>query len=159
MSKTYINKIKVYLNQGYKENLKGYILDDSKAIYFSDTYSIIKLFDTTYTRKQRNDILNELKEMETLKNSILYMFNNFQESEFNIQSKVISTYKDKFDSKQYNIFENNNLVFDYTKILRIARIIGKNEEISFYTSNKYKDAICMVGQYGVAFLLGCKTFR
>lgn len=158
MSKTYINKIKVYLNQSYRENLKGYVLDNSKAIYFCDKHSIIKLFDTTYIRKQRNDILNELKEIETLKNSILYMFDNFQKSEFNIQSKVLSTFKDEFNSKQYNIFENNNLVFDYTKILRIARIIGKNEEISFYTSNKCKDAICMVGQNGVAFLLGCKTF-
>lgn len=126
MSKTYINKIKVYLKQSYREDTKGYILDNSNAIYFTDSYSIVKLFDTTYTRKQRNDILNELK--------------------------------DKFDSKQYNTFENNNLTFDYTKILRIARIIGKNEEISFYTSNECKDAICMVGQNGVAFLLGCKTF-
>ena len=158
MSKTYTNKIKVYINQSYREDTKGYVLDNSNAMYFSDSYSIIKLFDTTYTRKQRNDILNELSEIKTLKTSILYMFNNFQNSEFNIESKVISTYKDKFDSKQYNTFENNNLTFDYTKILRIARIIGKNEEISFYTSNKCKDAICMVGQNGVAFLLGCKTF-
>ena len=158
MSKTYTNKIKVYLNQSYREDTKGYILDNSNAIYFSDGYSIIKLFDTTYTRKQRNDILNELNEIQTLKTSILNIFDNFQESEFNTQSKVISTQKDEFNLKQYVIFKNNNLAFDYTKILRIARIIGKNEEISFYTSNKYKEAICMVGQYGVAFLLGCKTF-
>lgn len=158
MSKTYMSKIKIYLNQSYREDTKGYVLDNSNAMYFSDGYSIIKLFDTTYTRKQRNDILNELNEIKTLKTSILNMFNKFQESEFNIQSKVISTQKDKFNSKQYIMFENNTLMFDYTKILKIARIIGKNEEVSFYTSDKYKDAICMVGRYGVAFLLGCKTF-
>ena len=158
MSKTYMSKIKIYLNQSYREDTKGYVLDNSNAMYFSDGYSIIKLFDTTYTRKQRNDILNELNEIKTLKTSILNMFNKFQESEFNIQSKVISTQKDKFNSKQYIMFENNTLMFDYTKILKIARIIGKNEEVSFYTSDKYKDAICMVVRYGVAFLLGCKTF-
>ncbi len=158
MSKTYTNKIKVYLNQSYREDTKGYVLDNSNAIYFSDSYSIIKLFDTTYTRKQRNDILNELNEIKTLKTSILNIFNEFQESEFNMQSKVISTQKDEFNLKRYVIFKNNNLTFDYIKILRIARIIGKNEEVSFYTSDKYKDAICMVGQNGIAFLLGCKTF-
>ena len=158
MSKTYTNKIKVYLNQSYREDTKGYVLDNSNAIYFSDSYSIIKLFDTTYTRKQRNDILNELNEIKTLKTSVLNMFNEFQESEFNTQSKIISAQKDEFNSKQYIIFENNNLTFDYTKMLRIARIIGKNEEVSFYTSDECKEAICMVGQNGIAFLLGCKTF-
>lgn len=158
MSKTYTNKIKVYLNQSYREDTKGYVLDNSNAMYFSDSYSIIKLFDTTYTRKQRNDILNELSEIKTLKTSILHRFEELQESEFNTQNKIISTCKYKFDSKKYNVFENNNLMFDCTKILRITRIIGKNEEVSFYTSDKYKDAICMVGQNGIAFLLGCKTF-
>lgn len=156
MSKAYINKIKVFLNQSFNEDLKGYIIDNNGVIYFSDSYGIIKLFDDKYTRGQRLEIINNLKKVEKYQLSIIGHFIHFQDMNFNIPSKVIKTIKE--DKKIYNIFENNNKYFDYKLIKRINKIIGKNEKVSYYVSNKCQDAICIVGQYGMAFLLGCRTY-
>ena len=54
----------------------------------------------------------------------------------------------------------NKIMFDYNKILKIIKIInkGKFENIEFFTSEKEKNTICIVGCDGIAYLLGCVKF-
>lgn len=159
MSKNYNKKIKSYLNTSPRDDLMGYTLDDSKAIYFSNGFSIIKLFDTTYTRKQRGDLMLEYKEIkEHLQHSIKRLFAEFQDQRFNKKSQVIKTIKENDTLKNYNIFENNDRHFDVDLIIKLARILSNDEKVAFYTSEENKDAICLVGSNGVAFLLGCRTY-
>lgn len=160
MNKTYINKIKVYQNQykGYTPVKEKYFTDQSGAIYFSDSYSIIKLFDTEYNRKQRNDILTTFEKGEELNNQILKLFDNFKESDFNIPAEKKGEYTDTSNNKKYCFMGDNNLSFDVLKIQRIERIISGNKATSYFISEKNKNAVCIVGINGVAYLLGCINF-
>ena len=157
MSKTYMNKIRVYLNQSNNNKLKGYITSQEGAIYFSDSYSVIRLFDDSYVRKQRLEIFETFDRVDMYGSSIIKHFKNFENQNFNQFTRVVETIKE--DNKEYNKYDENSKVrFDYTMILRIARIVGKNENVSIFTSKENENAICIVGQYGVAFLLGCRVY-
>lgn len=160
MKKIFINKIKVYQNQykGYTPVKGKYFTDQSGAIYFSDSFSIIKLFDTEYNRKQRNDILTTFEKGEKLNDQILKLFDNFEESDFNIPAEKKGEHTDTFDNKKYCFMGDNNLSFDILKIQRIEKIISGNKATSYFISEKNKNAVCIVGINGVAYLLGCKQF-
>lgn len=160
MSKTFLNKIKVYQNQykGYTPIKNKYFTDQSGAIYFSDSFSIIKLFDTEYNRKQRNDIITTFEKGEKLNDQILKLFDNFRESDFNIPAEKKGEYTDTSDNKKYCFMGDNNLSFDILKIQRIEKIISGNKATSYFISEKNKNAVCIVGINGVAYLLGCKNF-
>lgn len=164
MSKAFINKIKVYQNQ-YKtistdqsKHLKNkYFTDESGSIYFSDSYSIIKLFDTQYNRKQRAEILETFEKGEKLNDQILTFWENFQKAGFNISAEKKGQHKDNY-GKEYVFFNDNNLTWDCQKIKRIENIITKNDRKSYFLSDENKNAVCIVGENGVAFLLGCMHF-
>lgn len=157
MSKSYMNKIRVYLNQSNNKGLKGYANDMNGAIYFSDGYSVIRLFDDSYVRKQRLEIMETFDRVRGYEHSIVKHFRNFENQNFNQFTRVVDTIKE--DNKVYNKYdENSKIRFDYTMILRITRIVGKNENVSIFTSKENENAICIVGQYGVAFLLGCRVY-
>lgn len=160
MNKTYINKIKVYQNQykGLTPIKNKYFTNQSEAIYFSDSYSIIKLFDTKYNRKQRNDILTTFKKGEKLNNQILKLFNNFEISDFNIPAEKKGEYTNVSDNKKYCFMGNNNISFDILKIQRIEKIISGNKPTNYFISEKNKNAVCIVGINGIAYLLGCIKF-
>lgn len=162
MSKTFINKIKVYQNQ-YKpiftdqsNELKNkYFTDNTGSIYFSDSYSIIKLFDTQYNRKQRNEILTTFEKGEKLNNKILEFWENFQKAEFNVKAEKHGQHKDYYNN-EFVFFNDNNLTWDCQKIKRIENIITKNNKKSYFLSEKNNTAVCIVGENGAAFLLGCR---
>lgn len=157
MSKSYMNKIRVYLNQSNNRELKGYANDMNGAIYFSDSYSVIRLFDDSYVRKQRLEIMETFDRAKKYEHSVVEHFRKFENQNFNQFTRVVETIKE--DNKVYNKYdENSKIRFDYTMILRIARIVGKNENVSIFTSKENENAICIVGQYGVAFLLGCRVY-
>lgn len=123
MSKAFINKIKVYQNQ-YKTILTDrskyfknkYFTDESGAIYFSDSYSIIKLFDTKYNRKQRAEILETFEKGEKINDQILTFWRNFEKAGFNVSAEKKGQHKNYYDNKDYVFFNDNNLTWDCQKI-------------------------------------------
>ena len=65
-----------------------------------------------------------------------------------------------FNNRIKSYFTRCHLASLKNKILKIIKIInkGKFENIEFFTSEKEKNTICIVGCDGVAYLLGCVTF-
>ena len=124
MSKSFNNKIKSYFTRCYLASLKNKIVVDNNNIYISNSYSIVKLFNNDFINKNKNDIIESFDQCDYLMtNQLLNLYNNFEESNFNINDDIFS-------------FEN----------------------IEFFTSEKERNTICIVGCDGIAYLLGCVTF-
>lgn len=124
MSKSFNNKIKSYFTRCQMASLKNKIVVDNNNIYISNSYSIVKLFNNDFINKNKNDIIESFDQCDYLMtNQLLNLYNNFEESNFNINDDIFS-------------FEN----------------------IEFFTSEKERNAICIVGCDGIAYLLGCVTF-
>lgn len=156
MSKSFNNKIKSYFTRCQKASLKNKIVVDNNNIYISDSYSIVKLFNNDFINKNKNDIIESFDQCDYLMaNQLLNLYNNFEELNFNINDDIFS-----FENNEKMTFCNfleNKIMFDYNKILKIIKIInkGKFENIKFFTSEKEKNTICIVGCDGIAYLLGC----
>ena len=158
-NKTLINKINVYMNQSNRKDTKKLFMDDYGALYLTDTFSTIKLFDTTYNRKNRFILLDNFGlDNYYLRNAVINMHKDFENQNFNIKVEEKAHYIDKWDNKKYCFFGDNELTFNCEKINRIKRIISTDGNISYFLSNENKNAVCLVGKNGVAFLLGCKTY-
>ena len=160
MSKSFNNKIKSYFTRCHLASLKNKIVvDNNNNIYISDSYSIVKLFNNDFINKNKNDIIESFDQCDHLMaNQLLNLYNNFEESNFNINDDIF-----KFENNEKMTFCNfleKKIMFDYKKILKIIKIInkGKFEDIEFFTSEKEKNTICIVGCDGIAYLLGCVTF-
>lgn len=156
MSKSFNNKIKSYFTRCHLASLKNKIVVDNNNIYISDSYNIVKLFNNDFINKNKNDIIESFDQCDYLMvNQLLNLYNNFEESNFNINDDIFS-----FENNEKMTFCNfleNKIMFDYNKILKIIKIInkGKFENIKFFTSKKEKNTICIVGCDGIAYLLGC----
>lgn len=158
MSKAFNNKIKSFLNQATRGDLNGLAYDPSGAMYFTNGFAVVKLFDTEYTRKQRPDIVCNFPELKDhMQKSVIRVFDDFKTQEFTKPKQVKETTTDFDTLKRYNIYDGSSLHFDYNFILKINKILSNDEKTQVYTSEKNKNAICIVGCNGVAFLLGCRV--
>lgn len=158
-NKTLINKINVYMNQSNRKDTKKVFMDDYGALYLTDTFSTIKLFDTTYNRKNRFILLDNFEQDDSsLKNTVINLHENFEKQNFNIKVDEKGHFIDNWDGQKYCFFGDNELHFNCKKINRIKKIISTDGNVSYFLSNDNKYAVCIVGKNGVAFLLGCKTY-
>ena len=93
-----------------------------------------------------------------LRNSVINMHKDFEYQSFNIPTEEKAHYIDKWDKKKYCFFGDNELTFNCEKINRIKKIISTDGNVSYFLSEENKNAVCVVGKNGIAFLLGCRTY-
>lgn len=152
MNKTLLNKIRIYTQQDSRKRfLNKYVISENGSIFFSDSYSIIKLFDTEYNRKNRSTILENLEKAD-LNDTILNLYDGFEKNGYNIPAEKDT---EKTTEKDFYIKNKNDYCFNIEKINRIKKIISSNGNINITQSENNKTAICLCGDRGVAYLLGC----
>ena len=152
MNKTLLNKIRIYTQQDPRGRfLNKYIISENGSIFFSDSYSIIKLFDTGYNRKNRSTILDSLKKAD-LYDTILNLYKGFEKDGYNIP---VEKDTERTTEEDFYIKNKNDYCFNIEKINRIKKIISSNGNINITQSENNKTTICLCGDRGVAYLLGC----
>ena len=134
----------------------NYCYDDNKHIFLlTNSYSIVRINFNFYNKtllKRYNELDIKRTDAKTLENQVINFFEKFSNEEFcNIAN--IKEIKDN-----YIHLENNDVTFNLGMVKNIANLISKNNDYNIYTSEKNKQAICISGNYGYAYLLGCKTF-
>ena len=154
---SYNKKIKSYFNNNKTYKKHEFIFGDEKTgLLLTDTYSIIKLVNcNNVTNNRFLNINKDFKrtENEQLNDSVIYMFDKFNEQNFCNNSSYEKISKDFI--KVNNI---SDFTFHIPKIEKIKKLISKNDSIDIFTSKDNKNTICLTGAYGYAYLLGCKTY-
>ena len=143
-------------NKSLRNTLKNtYIYDEEKHIFLlCNGYSIVRINFNFQNRTlfKRYHELDINKCDDNVKNQVINFFHNFEEEQFcnNVEEEKITD--------KYLHIKNSDITFDTTMIKNIVNLISKNNDYSMFESEINKNAICITGNYGYAYLLGCRNY-
>ena len=92
--------------------------------------------------------------LEHIKNKIIDFFHNFENEQFcnNVEKEEEKT------TNNFLHIKNSDITFNISMIKNIVNLIAKNNNYSMFESEINKNAICITGDYGYAYLLGCRNY-
>lgn len=152
----FINRYFNFNKYGKGDFMKSYTLGDNYKFIITNSYSMIRInwnFQDKTSYKRYNDLeISKLNNKE-LQKSIISMFDRFDNHGYcqNVELKDL-------DNENYYLDENKDIyTYDKAMIKNIVNIISKNNQYSVFINDE-KQAICITGNYGYAYLLPKRVF-